>query len=47
MTKTYTISRADLKKGVYKAASVQKSGSIPVRREVALLARVLKEAVQK
>ena len=48
MTKVYEISRADLKKGAYKkVALVEKTGKVPVRRDIELLARVLVKAVQR
>ena len=48
MTKCYEISRADLKRGAYrKVTLVQKSGTLPAKREIALLVQVLKKATQK
>lgn len=47
MTKTYTISRADLKAKQYKQAAVQRSGVEPRSRDTELLVRVLKKAIQK
>lgn len=48
MTKTYRITRADLKKRAYKKLElVEKTGTVPEKREVDLLAQVLKKAMQK
>ena len=45
MTKTITISRADLKAKQFKAATVTQSGSVPDKRNIDLLVIVLKKAL--
>lgn len=45
MTKTYIISRTDLKAKRYKQAEVKKTGSIPSKRDTTLLVQVLKKAL--
>ena len=48
MTKTYCITRADLKKRAYKKLElVEKTGVIPEKREVDLLVQVLRKAMQQ
>ena len=45
MTKTYFISRDDLKAKLYKKADVKETGNIPAKRDPTLLVQVLKKAL--
>ena len=45
MTKTYIISRTDLKTKRYKQAEVKQTGSVPSKRNTTLLVLVLKKAL--
>ena len=45
MTKTYTISRADLKAKRYKQTEVKQSSSLPSKRDTTQLVKVLKKVL--
>ena len=45
MTKTYTISRENLKANRYKLAEIKQTGDTPVKRDPTLLVEVLKKAL--
>ena len=48
MTKTYRITRSDMKQRAYKKLElVEKTGTVPEKRGVELLAQVLRKAMQK
>ena len=47
MTKTYTITREDLKAKKFKEATEAKSGTAPEKRELDLLVEVLKRALSQ
>jgi len=47
MTKTYAIKRADLKAKNYKAYALTKKGALPKKRDIELIANVLKIMLTK